>query len=276
MTQLAVPMPRSVPATPRDWRRPVFNGYIAMTTAVLLFPLLVVLLISFDTSAYIGFPPSGYHLQWYRGLPQNPNFTLSFVNSLIVASASTAIAVLAGVPAALVIARRDFPGRNALYTLCLSSLTVPWVVYGVALLFLWSVLGLQLSLWTLVFGHAVIGAPYVLRTCIAVLADMPLAYERGARSLGAGAFTTFRTITLPLMMPGLRAGASFSFIVSFVNIPVSLFATTADNITMPVAVFNYMQYNFDPGVAAFSIVQLVVIAIFIGFAARAARNGSLS
>ena len=276
MTTLAVPLPKSRAATPRAWRRPLFNGYIALITGLLLFPLLVVLLISFDTSAYIAFPPSGYHLQWYRGLPQNPNFTLSFINSLIVASASTVIAVLVGVPAALVISRREFVGRNALYTLCLSSLTVPWVVYGVALLFLWSVLGLQLSLWTLVFGHAVIGAPYVLRTCIAVLADMPPAYERGARSLGASAFTAFRTITLPLMMPGLRAGASFAFIVSFVNIPVSLFATTADNITMPVAVFNYMQYNFDPGVAAFSIVQLVVIAIFIGFAARAARRGTLA
>ena len=259
-----------------NWQRPVFNGYILLVSLLLVFPLLVVLLISFDTSPYIKFPPSGYHLQWYQTLPDNPNFKLSFINSLIVASASTIIALLVGVPAALVIARRNFPGRNALYTLCLSSLTVPWVVYGVALLFLWSVLGLQLSLWTLIFGHAVIGAPYVLRTAVAVLADMPPAYERSARSLGASAFTTFRTVTLPLMTPGLLAGASFSFIVSFVNIPVSLFVTTADNITMPVAVFNYMQYNFDPGVAAFSIVQLVVIAIFIGFAVRAARNGTLA
>jgi putative spermidine/putrescine transport system permease protein len=262
------------PSRSTNWRAPVFNGYILLISALLVFPLLVVLMISFDTSPYIKFPPSGYHLKWYTSLPDHPNFMLSFVNSLIVASTSTAIAVLVGVPAALIIARRQFPGRNLLYTLCLSSLTVPWVVYGVALLFLWSVLGLPLSLWTLVFGHAVIGAPYVLRTAVAVLLDMPPTYERGARSLGAGPFTTFRTITLPLMAPGLLAGASFSFIVSFVNIPVSLFVTTADNITMPVAVFNYMQYNFDPGVAAFSIVQLIVIAVFIGFAVRAARTGN--
>ncbi len=259
-----------------NWQKPVFNGYIALVSMLLVFPLLVVLLISFDTSQYIKFPPTGYQLNWYKSLPDNPNFKLSFINSLIVAASSTMIALLVGVPAALVIARKNFPGRNALYTLCLSSLTVPWVVYGVALLFMWSVLGLQLSLWTLIFGHTVIGAPYVLRTAVAVLTNMPPAYERSARSLGASAFTTFRTVTLPLMAPGLLAGASFSFIVSFVNIPVSLFVTTADNITMPVAVFNYMQYNFDPGVAAFSIVQLVVIAIFIGFAVRAARNGTLS
>lgn len=252
------------------------KGYIILISALLVFPLLVVLLISFDTSPYIKFPPSGYHLQWYRSLPDNPSFTLSFINSLIVAAASTAIAVLVAVPAALAISRRDFPGRDLIYTLCLSSLTVPWVVYGVALLILWSVMGLPLSLWTLVFGHAVIGAPYVLRTVVAVLVEMPPAYERGARSLGANAFTAFRTITLPLMAPGLLAGASFAFIVSFVNIPVSLFVTTADNLTMPVAVFNYMQYNFDPGVAAFSMVQLVVLAFFIGFAARAARTGSVA
>jgi putative spermidine/putrescine transport system permease protein len=276
MTSITAAIPQRRTGPRLRLRGPIFGGYIAFLTVLLIFPLLVVLLISFDTSAYIKFPPTGYHLQWYRGLPDNPNFMLSFINSLIVASASTAIAVLVGVPAALVIARREFWGRNALYILCLSSLTVPWIVYGVALLFLWSVLGLRLSIWTLIFGHAVIGAPYVLRTAVAVLVDMPPAFERGARSLGAGAFTAFRTITLPLMMPGLRAGASFAFIVSFVNIPVSLFATTADNITMPVAVFNYMQYNFDPGVAAFSIVQLVVIAIFIGVAVRAARKGILS
>src|SRR5690606_33641704 len=117
----------------------------------------------------------------YLTLTDNPTFVLSFINSLIVASASTAFSLLLGVPAAVVIARRDFPGRNFIYGLCLSSLTIPWIVYGVALLFLWSAMGLQLSIWTLIFGHTVIGAPYVLRTGVAVLADMPTAYERGAR-----------------------------------------------------------------------------------------------
>lgn len=261
---------------PRRRRGLLLDVYVLLLCGLLVFPLLLVGLISLDTSSYINFPPKGYHLGWYTSLPQNPNFARSFFNSVVIATASTALAVLVGVPAALLIARREFPGRNLLYTLCLSSLTVPWVVYGVALLFLWSTLGLSLSMWTLVFGHTVVGAPYVLRTAVAVLADMPASYERGARSLGAGAFTTLRTVTLPLMLPGLRAGAAFAFIVSFVNIPVSLFVTTADNLTMPVAVFNYMQYNFDPGVAAFSMVQLVVIAMFIGFAVRAARTGAVA
>ncbi|NYT83562.1 ABC transporter permease [Alcaligenaceae bacterium] len=250
----------------------LFNSYVFFISLILIFPLAVVLLISFDTASYIKFPPSGFQWKWYLTLTDNPTFVLSFINSLIVASASTAFSLLLGVPAAVVIARRDFPGRNFIYGLCLSSLTIPWIVYGVALLFLWSAMGLQLSIWTLIFGHTVIGAPYVLRTGVAVLADMPTAYERGARSLGASAIRTFFTITLPLMSAGIRAGAAFAFIISFVNIPVSLFVTTFDNITMPVAVFNYMQYNFDPGVAAFSIIQLIVITLFIGLAARAART----
>ena len=250
----------------------LFNSYVFLISLILIFPLAVVLLISFDTASYIKFPPSGFQWNWYLTLTDNPTFVLSFINSLIVATASTAISLLVGVPAAVVIARRDFPGRNFIYGLCLSSLTIPWIVYGVALLFLWSAVGLQLSIWTLIFGHTVIGAPYVLRTAVAVLADMPTSYERGARSLGAGALRTFFTITLPLMSAGIRAGAAFAFIISFVNIPVSLFVTTFDNITMPVAVFNYMQYNFDPGVAAFSIIQLIVITLFIGLAAPAPRT----
>jgi len=251
---------------------PLLGAYVALVCLVLVLPLAVVLVISFDTASYINFPPQGFHLQWYRSLPDNATFARSFANSLIVAGASTALSVLAGVPAALAIARGRFRGRGLLYGLCLSSLTVPWIVYGVALLFVWGFLGLRLSIWTLIFGHTVIGAPYVLRTAVAVLRDMPAAYERGARSLGAGPLRAFLTVTLPLMAPGIRAGAAFAFIISFVNIPVSLFVTTAENITMPVAVFNYMQYNFDPSVAAFSILQLVVIGLFIGFAARAARQ----
>ncbi|MEK7946083.1 ABC transporter permease [Pigmentiphaga sp. YJ18] len=254
----------------------LFNAYIVGICLLLVFPLAVVALISFDTSSHIGFPPKGLHLEWYRSLPDNANFLLSFKNSLIVALASTAIAVLVAVPAAILVTRFRFRGRGVLYAMLMSSLTVPWIVYGVALLLLWTHLGLRLGLDTLIFGHAVIGAPYVLRTSVAVLADMPMSYERGARSLGAGPLRTFFTITLPLMMPGLKAGAAFAFIVSFVNIPVSLFVTTADNITVPVAVFNYMQYNFDPGVAAFSMVQLIIIALFIGFAVRAAKSGALA
>ena len=121
-----------------------------------------------------------------------------------------------------------------------------------------------------------IGAPYVLRTAVAVLVNLSPAYEKAARSLGASPWRAFWTVTMPLMAAGIRAGAAFAFIISFVNIPISLFVTTAENITMPVAVFNYMQYNFDPSVAAFSIVQLFVILLFMGFAVRAARTGAVS
>ena len=229
------------------WGERVLNGYVFLMTLVLAFPLLVVGLISFDTAEYINFPPSGFSLKWYRSVMENPTFMLSLGNSLIVALA-----------------------------LCLSSLTVPWIVYGVSLLFLWAVLGFNLSIMTLIFGHTVIGTPYVLRTSVAVLADMPPVYEHAARSLGASPLRAFWTVTLPLMAVGIRAGAAFAFIVSIVNIPISLFVTTAENITMPVAVFNYMQYNFDPSVAAFSIIQMIIIAFFIVFAVRAARSGGVS
>lgn len=264
------------PKDPSALRRRILNAYVFVMTLVLAFPLAVVGLISFDTAAYINFPPTGFSLKWYRSVFENPTFMLSLTNSLVVAFASTACALAVGVPAALVIARRQFPGREFLYALCLSSLTVPWIVYGVSLLLLWAAFGFRLSITTLIFGHAVIGAPYVLRTSVAVLADMPPVYERAARSLGASPLQAFLTVTLPLMAVGVRAGAAFAFIVSIVNIPISLFVTTAENITMPVAVFNYMQYNFDPSVAAFSIIQMFIIAFFIVFAVRAARSGGVS
>jgi putative spermidine/putrescine transport system permease protein len=260
----------------RDWGGRILGAYALVLSLVLIFPLFIVLVASFDSAEYISFPPSGFTLRWYSAVWANPTFATSFQNSLIVAFASTGIALLVGVPAAMLIVRRRFPGRELLYALCLSSLTVPWIVFGVALLLLWNWFGLGLSIWTLIFGHSVIGAPYVLRTSVAVLAGLPTVYEQAARSLGASPLRAFVTVTLPLMAPGVRAGAAFAFIVSIVNIPISLFVTTSDNITMPVAVFNYMQYNFDPSVAAFSIVQLLVIAVFVTFAVRAANQGGVS
>ena len=86
--------------------------YVALMTMILVFPLAVVALISFDTASYISFPPKGFGMGWYHSILENPTFVLSFVNSLIVAASSTALSLLVGVPAALVITRWEFRGRS--------------------------------------------------------------------------------------------------------------------------------------------------------------------
>lgn len=251
------------------WALRLYAGLIAL---LLIFPLAVVVVVSVDSAQYIQFPPEGFTLRWYQALAGNENFMLSLKNSLIVGISSTAIALLVAIPAALVLSRRRFPFRDAIYAVLLSSLTIPWIVYGLALLVFWGFLSLRLSLWTLIVGHTVIAVPYVLRTVMAVLLGLSPAYEQAARNLGAGPLQAFFLVTLPMIRGGVLSGASFALIVSLINIPVSLFVTTADNLTMPVAIFSYMMNNFDPGVAAFAVVQMVIVGLALGMAGRAARG----
>jgi putative spermidine/putrescine transport system permease protein len=114
----------------------------------------------------------------------------------------------------------------------------------------------------------VIAIPYVLRVTVAVLKTMPPSLVRAARNLGANPVRAFLHVTLPYIRGGVLAGVSFAFIVSFTNIPVSLFVTTADNITLPIAIFNYMVNNFEPVVAAVSAVQVALILCILFFARK--------
>jgi putative spermidine/putrescine transport system permease protein len=237
--------------------------YVAMIGILLVFPLAIVVAVSFDPGSYIAFPPSGFSGVWYVQMWSNDTITLAIKNSLIVGVVSSVLGTLVAVPAALAIARGGRFAERVLYPLLLSPFAIPWLVYGLALLFFWSVTGRQLSLWTIILGHTVIAIPYVLRVTLAVLRDMPPNYVRAARIAGADPWRAFRYVVLPYIMPGIIAGASLAFIVSFTNIPVSLFLTTADNITLPVAIFNYMINNFEPMVAAVSVVQVGLIVVVL-------------
>lgn len=247
-----------------SWGLPL---YVTIVGILLLFPLAIVAAVSFDPGAYIRFPVTGFSLRSYVRMWSDETITLSIVNSLIVGFSSSFIGAVVAVPAALVIARGGRLAEGWLYPFLLSPFAVPWLVYGLGLLFFWGMIGLRLSLWTLIVGHTVLAIPYVLRVTLAVLRSMPSNLVRAARVCGASPSQAFFYVTLPYIRSGVTAGVSFALVVSLTNIPVSLFLTTADNITMPVAIFNYMINNFEPLVAAVSVVQVIMIGMIL-FAAR--------
>jgi putative spermidine/putrescine transport system permease protein len=248
------------------WGLPI---YVAIVGILLLFPLAIVVAVSFDPGAYIRFPVTGFSTHWYVRMWSDETIVLSIINSLIVGFASSLIGALVAVPAALVIARGGRFVEGWIYPFLLSPFAVPWLVYGLALLFFWGLTGQRLSLLTLIVGHTVLAIPYVLRVTLAVLRSMPPNLVRAARVCGASPVQAFAHVTLPYIRSGVTAGISFALVVSLTNIPVSLFLTSADNITMPVAIFNYMINNFEPMVAAVSVVQVFMIGVIL-FVARIA------
>jgi putative spermidine/putrescine transport system permease protein len=258
---------------PRLLGRFAMSSYIALVVLFLTVPVLVVILESFDTADYVQFPPSGITLKWYAVIWGSNTFRVAVANSIIVGLASTALAILLGLPAAYVLARRDFRGRNALFALLLSPLTVPWVVFGLAMLSFWSATGLPLSLLTIVIAHTVMGLPYVVRTCVAVLLGISPSFELAARTLGATRRRAFILVTLPMMRMAIIASAIFCLLISFINVPVPLFLTTASTLTIQVAIFSQMLSNTDPSVAAIATVQLGIILLAFYVGQRVAKLG---
>src|SRR6516164_260077 len=250
----------------------------AIAMLYLALPLLVVIAISFTATEYLKFPPQGLTLRWYLQVVSDPTFVEAFVVSGELAAAATATALLLGVPAALVFARKRFPLTQVLSALFLSPLVLPTIVLGVAILQYASALGFARSFSALFVGHVVLVTPYVIRTSLASLSGMEPAHEEAAQDLGATPLQTFFLITLPQIKAGVIAGALFAFINSWINVEVSIFNSTSRLMTIPVKLFNYVQFNIDPRLAAvsaltiyFAVALVVVIDLMVGLE-RAAIN----
>jgi len=232
----------------------------AAVYAFVLAPIVVVLAASLTAAEYTSFPPRGLSLRWYREIPRHPEFLEAFRVSVVVALASAAMATVLGTPAALALVRYRFRGRAALGALFLSPLMLPTVILGIALLQFFTRLGITRTPLALVAGHLVITVPYVVRLVSASLAGLDPALERAAMNLGATPWQAFRRVTLPLVRPGMVAGAAFAAIVSFDDVSVALFLAGPRTVTLPVRIFTYIEQTFDPLVTAVCSVLIVLAA----------------
>lgn len=231
--------------------------------AFLAIPLLIIIAVSVTETQYLAFPPVGFTLRWYSEFLSDAKYVDSFLRSGVLALAATAGALLLGVPSALVLERSRLPGRRLLSGLFLSPLILPGIVIGAGTLQLASETGWSRSFAALLVGHVVIVTPYIIRTTLAALKDTGTSAEEAARDLGAPAITAFFLVTLPAIKPGLIAGALFAAIISWVNVEVSIFNTTAALMTLPVKLFNDVQFQLGPVISAVSATTIFVAVILV-------------
>jgi putative spermidine/putrescine transport system permease protein len=175
--------------------------------------------------------------------------------------------LILGIPASFAIVRGRFPGREALNALMLSPLVVPGVVAGTAIYIYF----VQLEIWTevrfvatlpgLVAAHVMLTIPWTVRLISASLVGVDRSIEEAAMNLGATPRTTFLRITLPMIRPGVVAAAIFSFIASFTDLEMTLFLIGPGRSTLQIALLQYLEWKFDPSVAAVSFVQVTIIGI---------------
>jgi putative spermidine/putrescine transport system permease protein len=238
-----------------------FGLLIALLILFVLAPIIVVVLVSFGEREVPEFPPAVWSLHWYSHALSQPIFVQSALNSAWVALLATMISAPIAVAAALAIVRCDFPGKSVVQALLLTPLFVPAIVTSLALLLALSTVGLRVVSTRLVAAHALIVLPYLIRTVLASLTRLDLTIEEAARTLGASPPRVFLHITLPLIRSGLIAGILFALIISFDNVSVSLFLVTSRTTTLPIAILNYVEYNFDPSIAAISTMLIGATAI---------------
>jgi putative spermidine/putrescine transport system permease protein len=250
----------------RGLGRMALRGAAGLALAFILLPLGLVSWLGFFRNEVVAFPPQGYTIRWFGAILDQRNFVDGFVASLEVGLVAMLAGLAVGVPASLCLDRYRFRGHEALNTLLLLPLVVPGVVAGTAI-YVFQVeteiltgLPLVASLPGLVLAHVLITIPWTVRLVTASLAGLDRTVEEAALSLGAGPWTTFRRVTLPLIRPGVVAAALFSFIVSFGNLEMSLFLVGPGRTTLPIAILQYLEWRIDPVIAAVSFLQIVLIA----------------
>ncbi|HEY3075745.1 MAG TPA: ABC transporter permease [Burkholderiales bacterium] len=231
------------------------NGVIV---AFLLLPIAIVVVFALNPTPYIAFPPVGVTLRWFVKFFTSATFMNALSLSLQVALAVALLATTLGALCALGIARGNPPGARLLTTFFLSPLMLPAILTGLALFQLFVLAGVGRPVWGLIIGHTIVAIPYVLRTTLAVLHDFDRRVEEAAATLGAPPARVFYEVTLPLIRPGVIAGGIFAFIVSFDQLPISLFLVLPSRETLPVVLLNYIRYDLDGAIAAASMVSIAL------------------
>jgi len=239
-------------------------GYVLIISLVLLaiaflvIPILMAVLMSFDGRSYLGaFPPPNFSLQWYQGFFSDTYYLQGLKISLILGIIASMVSALSGVSAAIVIERYEFTGKKALEAFFLSPLMVPGVVVGFALLLFFSLIGVFDGFIRLLGGHIIITFPYSVRTTLAGLAGIRKNLTEAAMSLGANERRAFWDVTFPLARTGMIAGIVLAFAFSMDDVAVSLFLTSPDTYTLPVAMVSMMRTKFDLTIAAGAVVLML-------------------
>lgn len=230
----------------------------------LLAPLIVVVIASFSPTPLVVFPPKGISLKWYGNIfSSSTNFLDGFVNSVKVAVLATVIDVLLGVTAALSVSKYKFKHRELLVSFFTSPMYVPSIAFAFVLLQTFSQIGSVPGMLKILLGHMIIVMPYIVRNTLSVLAGFDWTLEDAAASLGANSIQTFFRVTLPLIKPGVVAGAMLSFLYSFDEAVLSSLLSSPKFVTLPIRIMNYMEFSFDPTLAAISTVLILISLLLI-------------
>ena len=252
-----------------------FYVFVFLLMAFLYVPIWVLIVFSFNTSASVTWPLTGLTLDWYRTLAQDSDLLHAIRNSFYVASFATILTLSVGVPAALALHRFDFPGKVVFRRLILLPITLPGIVTGISMLNMFRLFGFDLSLETVILGHATALLGVVVTQVFARLQRLPKSLEEAAFDLGAGPWRSFVDIVLPNIRSAITGAGLISFVLSFDEIPVTFFLTGRQN-TLPMYIYSTLRRGVTPEINAVgTIIVVLSLLIILGSVVATRRDARI-
>ena len=243
--------------------RTVRKLYAALYFFVLYLPILLLIAFSFNDSVYIAFPLKAFTLKWYDAAMQNAQLLSAFSNSLIIATVTSVTATSVGLLGAMATTRYHFRGKTLASGALFAPLALPTVVTGVALLSIFMMTGIGLSIGTVILGHVMICTPFAYGVMVSRFDGLSPDYEKASMDLGEPPVRTFLRVTLPLAMPGVVSSLLLTFTISFDEFILAFFLSS-NSPTLPVFMWSQMRFpDRLPLVLALATVVIVVSSILI-------------
>jgi putative spermidine/putrescine transport system permease protein len=246
----------------------------ALVGLFLIAPTIIVLVMSFSSGMTLHFPPEGLSLHWYQNFFANSQWTSGVWTSVKVGAIATVLATSLGTLTALGFVRGRFPLRGVVMALVVSPMIIPVIIIAVGMYLVYVRWGIQGTLWGMVVAHTSLGLPLVVVNVVASLQNFDRNLEMAAQNLGAGPIRTFMRVTLPLILPGVVAGALFAFITSWDEVVTSSFLASPFVRTLPVVMWNAVRTSVDPTIAALAAMLSVFTIVLLSLAILARRLGS--
>lgn len=231
----------------------------ALALVFLALPILIIFPLALSPSNYLSFPPQGVSLRWFSAVLADAGWIASLKLSVAVALVSTVFAILLALAASLALVRMDFRGKRLVYALILMPMIVPHIITSIAVFFFFSSVGIS-SFAGMVIGHVALAIPVAAIILSATLQGFDIRLEQAALSLGASNLTALRRITLPMVAPGIVAASIFAFLSSFEELLVAMFMSAPAQQTLPVKIWNAVQFQLDPTIAAVSAFLIIFSA----------------
>ncbi len=241
---------------------------LVFTYAFLYIPIAVLVVMSFNASKS-PFTWTGFSTQWYSALFSNELIREGFINTMIVAVGATILATILGTLLAIGVSRYFKSAVVEAYSL--APAIIPDLVLAIGLLAFFALVGVTLSLVSVLLAHVVFGMAFVAAVVIARIGQTDSSLEEASRDLGAGAVTTFRRITLPSLAPAIIAGALLVFTLSLDEFVIAYFTNGPTTPTLPIVIYSMVRFGVTPEINALAALLLLVSFTIVISAQRITR-----